>query len=439
MGKIESNSPTFARNVPSLCAKCHRSGQKAALRYKGTQVDIVEHYTESIHGKGLLESGLTVTANCADCHTAHDILPVADPRSRLSRANIVKTCAQCHAGSNRRFAGYLTHATHHDPSKYPFLFWTFWGMTSLLLGTLTISGLHTLAWLPRSLKFRKELMAAHRGDGEVYVRRFQPFQRNLHLMVIFSFFGLALTGMTLKFSYAMWAQVLSRVLGGFEAAGLIHRFCALLTFLYFGLHIYDLVRRKRQSGRTWLQFITSSEGMLFNGDDWRELVGSIRWFIGKGERPQYGRWTYWEKFDYFAVFWGMFVIGSTGLLLWFPAFFTHLMPGWFINVATSVHSDEALLAVGFIFTIHFFNTHFRPEKIPMDTVIFTGGMPLEEFKRDRPREYQEMVESGKLEESLMPPPVPLAVKLWKRLGFAALTIGLLLVLLIIYAEVFAYR
>jgi cytochrome b subunit of formate dehydrogenase len=258
-------------------------------------------------------------------------------------------------------------------------------------------------------------------------------------MVIFSFFGLALTGMMLKFSYATWAQVLSRVFGGFEAAGLIHRFCALVTFLYFGLHIYDLVRRKRQSGHTWFQFITSSEGMLFNGDDWRELVGSIRWFMGRGERPQYGRWTYWEKFDYFAVFWGVAVIGSTGLLLWFPAFFTRVLPGAWINVATTIHSDEALLAVGFIFTVHFFNTHFRPEKFPIDTVVFTGGVPLEEFKRDRPREYRELVESGELEKYLMPPPTPLAVTLWRRLGFTALTIGLLLTALIIYASVFAYK
>ena len=95
--------------------------------------------------------GSLKTAKCSDCHGAHDILPLADPRSRLSRANIVKTCGQCHAGSHRRFAGYLTHATHHDPSRYPFLFWTFWGMTTLLLGTLTVSGLHTIAWLPRSL------------------------------------------------------------------------------------------------------------------------------------------------------------------------------------------------------------------------------------------------------------------------------------------------
>jgi hypothetical protein len=133
------------------------------------------------------------------------------------------------------------------------------------------------------------------------------------------------------------------------------------------------------------------------------------------------------------------VIGSTGLLLWFPAFFTRVLPGSWINVATTIHSDEALLAVGFIFTVHFFNTHFRPEKFPIDTVVFTGGVPLEEFKRDRPREYRELVEGGELDKYLMPPPAPLAVTLWRRLGFTALTIGLVLVGLIIYASVFAYK
>ena len=105
----------------------------------------------------------------------------------------------------------------------------------------------------------------------------------------------------------------------------------------------------------------------------------------RGRGRAYGRCTYWEKFDYFAVFWGMFIIGSTGLFLWFPEFFTIVLPGWFVNVATIIHSDEALLAVAFIFTIHFFNTHFRPDKFPMDPVIFTGRVPLEELKRDKPR------------------------------------------------------
>ena len=125
-------------------------------------------------------------------------------------------------------------------------------------------------------------------------------------------------------------------------------------------------------------------------------MGTLKWFIGLGKRPAYGRWTYWEKFDYFAVFWGIAVIGSTGLTLWFPVFFTRFIPGSFLNVATIIHSDEALLATGFIFTVHFFNTHLRPEKFPMDITVFTGRMPLEELKRDKPREYEALVASGKL-------------------------------------------
>jgi cytochrome b subunit of formate dehydrogenase len=179
--------------------------------------------------------------------------------------------------------------------------------------------------------------------------------------------------------------------------------------------------------------------MLFNRRDWHEFIGSMKWFVHRGPRPEYGRWTYWEKFDYFAVFWGVAVIGGTGLLLWFPTVFTRVVPGWMVNVATTIHSDEALLATSFIFVVHFFNTHFRPEKFPMDTVIFTTGTPMEEFMEDRPREYQQAVESGKLESMLIPKPAELELRLWKRFGFVALTIGLCLIGLIIYAMLFAYR
>jgi cytochrome b subunit of formate dehydrogenase len=405
------------------CGRCHRQ--------------ITEAYFETFHGK-VSKLGYLQTAKCYDCHGSHDILPVNDPRSRLSRNNIVNTCGKCHTGSHRQFAGYLTHATHHDPKKYPFLFWTFWGMTSLLVGTLLISGAHTLAWLPRSLAYRRQ---ARNGPPEtgMYVRRFRKFHRNLHLMVVSSFLGLALTGMILKFSYAGWAKVLAHLLGGFEGAGLIHRFCAVLTFTYFGLHLYDLARLRRQSGKSWWRFISGPESMLLNRRDWREFLGSLKWFLGRGSRPEYGRWTYWEKFDYFAVFWGVAIIGGTGLMLWFPEIFTRVFPGWMVNVATTIHSDEALLAVSFIFVVHFFNTHFRPERFPIDTVIFTGGMPLEEFKRDRPREYRELVESGQLEQSLMPEPTAQSSRFWRRLGFTALGLGIVMIGLILYAMLFAYR
>jgi len=228
-------------------------------------------------------------------------------------------------------------------------------------------------------------------------------------------------------------------MGGFESTGYIHRICAAITFAYFTIHIFDIIKSKIQSGKSWKQLLSGSSSMIPNLKDLKEMVGTFKWFVGSGPRPEYGRYTYWEKFDYFAVFWGVMIIGSTGLILWFPQYFTYILPGWIINVATIIHSDEALLAVGFIFTIHFFNTHFRPDKFPMDTVIFTGRVPLEEFKKDRPREFQELVETGELESKLVEPLPPLVVRGLKIFGATALTIGLILVILIIFAQIFGYR
>jgi cytochrome b subunit of formate dehydrogenase len=415
----------FRLHIMDQCGNCHE--------------DIAETYFDTYHGK-VSKLGYVKTAKCYDCHGAHDILQVWNPRSHLSRENIVATCAQCHPGSNRRFAGYLTHATHHDQHKYPFLFYAFWGMTALLAGTLSLAGMHTLAWLPRSLQYRKKLKQAHAEDkSKTYVRRFPAFYSKLHLMVIVSFFALALTGMTLKFSYTDWARVMARLFGGFEAAGFIHRVAAIITFAYFALHVWDLIKNKRKAAGGFGKLLLGPNTMLPTLNDFREFGQSLRWFIGIGPRPNYGRWTYWEKFDYFAVFWGVAMIGTTGLLLWFPEFFTRLIPGWVLNVATIIHSDEALLAVGFIFTIHFFNTHFRPEKFPIDTVIFTGLVPLEEFKMDRPREYAELEASGRLEGLLEPAPNPKTVRRWRIFGFTALAIGISLIGLILYAAIFAYR
>jgi cytochrome b subunit of formate dehydrogenase len=178
--------------------------------------------------------------------------------------------------------------------------------------------------------------------------------------------------------------------------------------------------------------------MVPNLNDAKELLQTFKWFFGLGPQPQYGRWTYWEKFDFMAVFWGVAVIGTTGLTLWFPEIFTIVIPGYWINIATIIHSDEALLASGFIFTIHFFNTHLRPEKFPMDPVIFTGTMPLDELKHERPREYAQLVAEGKLDEVKVPPTPRWFFVVSHIFGFTALAIGLSLVVSIIYSMIFLY-
>jgi len=123
-------------------------------------------------------------------------------------------------------------------------------------------------------------------------------------------------------------------------------------------------------------------------------------------------------------------------MLWFPEFFSKALPGWLINVVQIVHSDEALLATGFIFTVHFFHTHFRPEAFPMDTVIFTGLTPLEEFKKDRPKEYDYLVKTGRLDDVIIEKEItPWKLRMVKLVGFMFLGIGLVLVSLIIYSLV----
>lgn len=275
--------------------------------------------------------------------------------------------------------------------------------------------------------------------NEREVIRFTRLNRILHILMIVSFMSLALTGMTLKFSYTGWAVVLSHIFGGFQSAGYIHRVAATVMVGLFITHVTDLIRMRKRENRSWKSMLTGPDSILFSRKDLSDFVGNIKWFLGKGPRPKFGRWTYWEKFDYFAVFWGIFVIGSTGMMLWFPELFTLLLPGWILNVATIIHSDEALLATGFIFTVHFFNTHLRPEKFPMDIVVFTGRMSLDEFKRDKPLEYEVHLRAGTLEAHLADPYPPIVIRAIRVFAWIALAVGFSIIVWIIYAMLFAYR
>jgi len=404
------------------CGKCHE--------------ELSKHYFSSFHGKAST-LGFGEAAKCFDCHGSHGILPASNPESMISKENIVGTCGQCHEGSNENFAKYIAHANEHDREKYPGLFYAFWFMTTLLLSTFGFFGIHTILWLYRGLREKAKNpnpVDKKKAYTEKQVQRFDAFSRSLHLMVILSFISLAITGMTLKFAHVPLFQALSFVMGGFKVTGVIHRFAAIVTFLYFVLHIGYLVTKKQTRKIQWKDLIMGERTLVPRLHDLKEFFQTIKWFVGAGPKPQYGRWTYWEKFDYFAVFWGVSIIGFSGLILWFPEFFTWLgVPGNIINISTIIHSDEALLATGFIFTIHFFNTHFRPEKFPIDPVIFTGSMSLEEFEEERPREYELAVEGNYLEDLMVDPPSKKFRRSAKTFGMICLTIGILTILLIIYS------
>jgi len=166
----------------------------------------------------------------------------------------------------------------------------------------------------------------------------------------------------------------------------------------------------------------------------------IRWFFFRGPKPVFDRWTYWEKFDFLAVFWGMFAIGGSGLMLWFPAVFGRFLPGWMLNVATIIHSDEALLATGFIFTVHFFNTHARPEKFPMDFVIFNGQMAKHEFIEERGAQWRRYEEMQTTEDYAVKKTSGVAYDfIFKVFGFLSLFTGAALLFLMFYSFFMNYH
>ena len=266
--------------------------------------------------------------------------------------------------------------------------------------------------------------------------RFNYYHRFLHVLIMISFLGLVITGMPLKFHSLGWAQILSRSLGGIEMAGQLHRFFGVITFLYFILHIifavYYIVKVREEP---FIQWAIGPNSMVPWTKDVQDVTEHILWFLGLGERPRFDRFTYWEKFDYLAVFLGVGIIGFSGLTLWFPEFFAKFLPGWAFNVSIILHSDEALLAAGFIFTIHFFNTHLRPEKFPLDHVIFTGRMSEEEFRHERPLEYERMLRQGKLESLETVPPTRSSLVWSNIVGFIAYAIGLAMIILILYSTI----
>ncbi len=424
------------------CLKCHDDTEMME-RNKVTTI-AGPTYFNSFHGKNVQLGYPEKVAGCADCHTAHEVRKADDPKASVNKANLVDTCGKCHTSAGASFAQYAPHAEDGDKKKYPALYWTRIAMQGLLIGTFLFFWLHSLLWALRSFverqrKPRVEGHVAAVGTQKVY-RRFQAKHIALHLVVVTSFLTLALTGLPLKFHGTGWGKMLMDTFGGAVRARTIHHAAAVVTFGYFlvaiGMSIRFLLTKENGKRRIFSRLV-GPDSLFPNLRDWRDLKAMFRWFFFAGPKPTFERWTYWEKFDFMAVFWGMFAIGGSGLLLWFPVFFSGFVPGWMFNIATIVHSDEALLATGFIFTVHFFNTHFRPEKFPMDPVIFNGRVSEEEMREERGDQLARYEAEGitpTFEEK------GAGSLLWevafRLFGFTAVAIGLSLAVGMVYALLF---
>jgi len=416
----------FKLAITQRCGNCHEANYLS--------------YTSSLHGQ-INRLGYSFTAKCYDCHGSHAILKVDDPESTVSPANRLDTCKECHNGKKMPMAtaammSFGPHATGEDFKHYPQTYIATKFMHGLFVMVFAYFWVHTLLWWHREYKDRRAGVVHHRirtdelvQGKHVQVRRFGLMWRIGHLLFAISVMLLILTGMTVFYSYTPWAPVVMKVLGGPQVSGIIHRVCATIMLSIFFSHLIGVAINIYRDRKTFRFF--GPDSLVPNWKDFKDAWGMFKWFAGKGPRPVFDRWTYWEKFDYWAVFWGMGVIGSSGMMMAFPDVTMKFLPGWVFNVIMIVHGDEAFLAAVFLFTVHFFNNHFRPDKIPPpDIVMFTGTQSLEEFKRDHGLQYQRLVENGELEKYLVAAPSKPMTLGSKILGLVLLSCGLALLVIV---------
>ncbi|HEY5896448.1 MAG TPA: hypothetical protein VIV54_02730, partial [Burkholderiales bacterium] len=436
----------------AVCSDCHTTHDIDSPQKEATKLAIVKNcgtchaesfrtYTQTYHGQ-VHRLGYTYTAKCYDCHGSHTIQRVADPAAKVHPNNRLQTCQACHANATAGFVTFQPHASTHDRARYPAMWWVSKFMLALIASVFLFFWTHCLLWFYREYKDRKEgkghqhistaslpPQLAEKAKGKHY-QRFHPVWRVAHLFFALSLMTLALTGMAAFYSETRWAANVVHWLGGPWVAALIHRIAAVTILSIFVIQlVYFLVTLAPR----WRDFNWFSHRSLVPGpQDVYDIIAMFRWFFGKGPRPIFGRWSYWERFDYWAPFWGLAVVGGSGLMLWFKEATAAVWPGWMFNVATLAHGEEAFLAICFLFTVHFFNNHFRPDKLPPpDIVMFTGTMSLEDFAREHTVEYQELLASGELEKHLVDVPSR-AMTLGSRiLGLVLLAIGLTILTLVL--------
>lgn len=228
------------------------------------------------------------------------------------------------------------------------------------------------------------VLAEARGKEEAIVR-FDVHQRVQHFFLMVSFIFLVVTGMPLKFAEAAVSKWWIGVLGGVEPTRLIHRGAAWVMIgacVYHALYLlYAIIVQKRN--------VTS---MFPSKRDFVLFVHEIGYFMGvRKEKPRYGRYNWREKFDYFAMFWGIPVMVFSGLVMMFPVLATRYLPGWIVPVSLIAHSDEAMLALTWIVIVHIFFNHFSPGVFPMNTSMFTGKLSRERYMTEHPAEYEKIM------------------------------------------------
>ncbi len=377
----DPDSPVaFANLAAQTCAPCH--GLPKLNRKYGLLADPVASFENSYHGLVGSNGSGKIAANCSSCHGVHLILPSEDPDSMIAPQKLSQTCGQCHPNASESFSRSYVHA---QPESFTdFLAQTIrkiyiW-LIVLVIGAMILHNAIIWTFFAR-LKYRLLKRAQT-------IRRFDRWWIFQHAALALSFTLLVITGFALKHPDALWAQGLAQLGLTESARGLLHRGAALVLIAVALLHFWCLFFKKSWKGEF--------KSLLPRWLDVKQFVQNMRFHLGKTtERPQFGRYGYIEKLEYWGLVWGTLIMTATGLVLWFPEMATAVFPAWIVKVCEVIHYYEAWLATLAIVFYHMFFALFHPKDSPIDWTGFTGKMTDEAAKEKFPAWYRQLKDETK--------------------------------------------
>ncbi|MGD1032041.1 MAG: cytochrome b/b6 domain-containing protein [Opitutaceae bacterium] len=385
----DPTSPVYASNVArQVCATCHAS--VPLTKKYGLASNAFQTFSDSYHGLAEREGSLTV-ANCASCHTSHDIKSPLDPTSSVNKANLVKTCGQCHPGANTRFALGSVHVSLSAPdgkdegahilhliaSLYVIL------IVVVVGGMLLHNALDFLKKIRRKLAIQKGLIEEEHVAHRLYLRM-TAHERMQHATLVLSFLVLVVTGFMLHYPDAWWVAGIRRASQRvFELRGLIHRIAGAVMLAAAAWHI------------AYLGFTKPGRGLfrdlLPRMRDLTDPFKVLKYNIGLApDKPRFGRFSYIEKAEYWALVWGTILMGVTGAVLWFENFSIGHLTKLGFDISHTVHFYEAILATLAIIVWHFYFVIFNPDIYPMNLSWLTGRMSEREMLEEHPAELERL-------------------------------------------------
>jgi cytochrome b subunit of formate dehydrogenase len=391
----DPRSMVAARNVSAqVCSPCH-SSVKLSAKY-GLASDRFQTFSDSYHGLAV-RSGSVAVANCASCHGFHDILPPSDPASSVAKANLATTCGKCHRGANERFALGAVHVdeAQRDSAAVYWISRIYIALIVFVVGAMLLHNLlDFVKKARRRLDQRGHGRAGVHASGRVHVRMTKG-ERVQHGVLLSSFALLVLTGFMLRYPDAGWVRALRGLTDhAFDWRGVVHRFAACAMLAVGVYHIGYLLFTKRGRG------LLSDFRLRFA--DAKDATRQVGYNLGLvREKPRYGRFSYVEKVEYWALVWGTLVMAVTGVLMWADNFFMRWLGkvGW--DVARTIHFYEAWLATLAIVVWHLYYVIFNPDVYPMNTAWVRGTISESEMAEEHPLELERML-ADELAEDVRP-------------------------------------